>query len=707
MLADRELEESASQLGAFREANAQHHDTLEQVLEKFSTLVEDYKRLKSDYEEERDSRERYKQLARGQERNPFVLVLIDGDGYVFNDDLVSNGAEGGQRAASLLNDAVKRSLRARGLEDCRVMVRVYANLAGLSKALAKAHLAGPEKRSLAPFTANFTRSNDLFDYIDAGELKEGSDFKIRALFRQFVDSAQCKHIYFAGCHDVGYINELTQYAANKDRITLVKGPPMHHQFTRLGMQIEDFPGVFRTVPLDIFPPGPSVAATAPLTPPPSVYTNTNSDAKICAFFMKGQCKYGKNCKFLHTRSKTNNGADLSASNGTKFEDIRNWREEKSDVRAAVPSQMSSLAQTDKEFFKANNSVAGASFASLAEPVNAEGRARVSTGLRKPPEGFIAVNEDQQRIDPDIPQPSQSDFDDFTRRTARRKLCNSHFIGGHCPEGDHCRYDHTPAPEGVINALKQVVFSNPCPRKGACRRSICLYGHICQKADCTRRGGKSWCKFGRHVHNMDLTPSSFVPAELPPQNRVNESASSFISATSKAEEPSKKSLTQEHDDWASSHSRSSSQPLSEAQYQASDIETSQSPGGASQLHGSHQGGLGDGAQDSDNAASSSTNIGGANLHNVNGNSESGARDRNYGNVQDSVPRLHAATGDWRAHPVVPLSRPAGSASFNGGNDGGVPVKPGDGKHAGATELKTRPLALSEDWNARWHGLFGRS
>lgn len=41
----------------------------------------------------RDSRERYKQMARGQERNPFVLVLVDGDGYIFDDDLVGNGAE--------------------------------------------------------------------------------------------------------------------------------------------------------------------------------------------------------------------------------------------------------------------------------------------------------------------------------------------------------------------------------------------------------------------------------------------------------------------------------------------------------------------------------------------------------------------------------------------------------------------------------------
>jgi hypothetical protein len=59
------------------------------------------------------------------------------------------------------------------------MVRVYANLSGLSKALSKAKLVGPEKRSLAPFAASFTRSQDLFDFIDADDKKEGADFKIR------------------------------------------------------------------------------------------------------------------------------------------------------------------------------------------------------------------------------------------------------------------------------------------------------------------------------------------------------------------------------------------------------------------------------------------------------------------------------------------------------------------------------------------------
>lgn len=64
-------------------------------------------------------------------------------------------------------------------EQCRIMVRVYANVLGLSKALARAGLMGHEARSLSPFTSSFTRAQELFDFIDAAEKKEGSDFKIR------------------------------------------------------------------------------------------------------------------------------------------------------------------------------------------------------------------------------------------------------------------------------------------------------------------------------------------------------------------------------------------------------------------------------------------------------------------------------------------------------------------------------------------------
>lgn len=116
MRSEKEIDEAAKQLTQYRQK-----DTLPDILNSYELLIEDYRRLKSDYEEERDARERYKKQARGQERNPFVLVLVDGDGYVLHDKLVGNGADGGAEAAALLNTRVRASLAEKGLEHCEIM----------------------------------------------------------------------------------------------------------------------------------------------------------------------------------------------------------------------------------------------------------------------------------------------------------------------------------------------------------------------------------------------------------------------------------------------------------------------------------------------------------------------------------------------------------------------------------------------------------
>ena len=65
-----------------------------------------------------------------------------------------------------------------GATEWRIMVRVYANFAGLSTALVRAGL----QRSiydLLKFAGGFTRGQPLFDFVDAGIEKEGADHKIR------------------------------------------------------------------------------------------------------------------------------------------------------------------------------------------------------------------------------------------------------------------------------------------------------------------------------------------------------------------------------------------------------------------------------------------------------------------------------------------------------------------------------------------------
>ncbi|KAH7110522.1 hypothetical protein B0J13DRAFT_462358, partial [Dactylonectria estremocensis] len=104
-------------------------DSLADILEQYATLIESYKRLKSEYEEEREGRERYKQLARGHERNPFALVIVDGDGYVFNESLILEGEEGGIRAAKQLNDTIKtRTMPCPQRGACRKLNCIYGHV---------------------------------------------------------------------------------------------------------------------------------------------------------------------------------------------------------------------------------------------------------------------------------------------------------------------------------------------------------------------------------------------------------------------------------------------------------------------------------------------------------------------------------------------------------------------------------------------------
>jgi hypothetical protein len=82
----------------------------------------------------------------------------------------------------MLHEAVEKYLRDALPEarDHRIIVRIYADLTGLSKLLAKSKLVGLEKRSLAAFTAGFTRAIGFFDFVDALD-EEGSKFKIRGM----------------------------------------------------------------------------------------------------------------------------------------------------------------------------------------------------------------------------------------------------------------------------------------------------------------------------------------------------------------------------------------------------------------------------------------------------------------------------------------------------------------------------------------------
>ncbi|KAJ1328118.1 E3 ubiquitin-protein ligase makorin [Microdochium nivale] len=473
MLTDQAIDDAASKLEAFRNA-----DTLTKLLDNYSSLLDDYRRLKSDFEEEREGRERYKQLARGQERNPFALVLVDGDSYIFDEDLVRAGEEGGSRAAVRLNEAVRNSLRRRGIENCEIIIRVYANLVGLSKFLSRnGAQCGAEKRALAGFVAGFNRSHGLTDFVDAGELKETASFKLKAMLRLYAENAQCKHIFYAACHDIGYLADVTPFRGYIDRFTLVRTSSVQFcdEFKKLGMSVEELPGVFRITPIQINHPTPTpapkvVPSQQPARGSPGLPVRTSSPAKsvqsslaeesgqkICHFDTLGKCKHGSSCRFKHI-----NQATLGSS--------------------PVPQQRWSSTERKFDMLPQKSDI---------------------------PNGYIAINRDGCRLDPYLEPPSAELIARLRASSEVQKFCNNMQLTGQCVR-PQCPYNHSPISKKMIGALEWLSRSWPCPKRGACRLADCVAGHVCQNTDCKRRGGMKICRIPKSSHDEDMHFDSLMP-----------------------------------------------------------------------------------------------------------------------------------------------------------------------------------------------------
>ncbi|KAI1751248.1 hypothetical protein F4782DRAFT_506415 [Xylaria castorea] len=510
ILADKEIDDASKKLAAFRAVSAE-----EDFLQRYADLLSSYKQLKSDFEEEKVNRERYKQLARTQERNPFVLVLIDGDGYIFGDEFLHMGADGGPRLAQHLNNVVKQSLRKKGLDNCDIMVRVYANLANLSRILSKHGLATPDKRSLSPFVANFNRSYGLMDFVDAGELKENADFKIRALLNLYAENAQCKHIYAALCHDVGYLGELTKFRGNRDRFTLLRSPGLlfHDQFLKLDLEVEELRGVFRTAPLeglvslntkpnssaDLFKTTPSAS--------PSVATDTarrgigsRESQKICQYYPVGKCRFGRECINAHIDARI-----PASANPTK---------------SLYASQAGHYSNFDSDTASGSGRVKSLVTSSLFRFDDGGEPADQLPKKSEIPDGHVAVNKNSHRLDPYIPPPSSVASSRLRELSTVRKFCNNKQLTNSCAD-ENCRYEHKPLPEELLPALEWLSRSLPCSSRGFCRDQNCVQGHMCQNMECHQRGGKIKCKLPVYAHG-DLTLDHYVPANAENTNNVTNS-----------------------------------------------------------------------------------------------------------------------------------------------------------------------------------------
>ncbi|KAJ2912075.1 hypothetical protein MD484_g8338, partial [Candolleomyces efflorescens] len=170
---------------------------------------------KCDVEKQRDE-------LQSQLKSTRLIVLIDGDGAIFDPELIAEGKEGGQRAASKLSDGIIQSLP--GRNNHHLWVYVFLNKKGLSDTLGRVSKFTAKLR-LDDFIIGFNHASERFIMADVGYAKEGADAKIRAILESEIRLPQTDSIIFGGCHDNGYVPALRSHITSgfRNKIILLQG----------------------------------------------------------------------------------------------------------------------------------------------------------------------------------------------------------------------------------------------------------------------------------------------------------------------------------------------------------------------------------------------------------------------------------------------------------------------------------------------------
>ncbi|MCJ1479388.1 hypothetical protein MMC13_008073 [Lambiella insularis] len=395
---------------------------IEELLEELNTLNQKYEQEQLDREREshfnrdiqlRESRlkEELRLVATRTDRDAFILVLIDGDGMIFEDKLIQRGEAGGKEAAGILWGAVKDyvQLNVLGLSsDYKIVTRVYANVKGLGDVCKRAGII-ESSTIMEDFMRGFTGSKQLFDFIDVGSGKDRADDKVSELFKLYLYNCHCRHIVFGCSHDNGYARLLEDVAGQtlSRQITLLEGVPFERELATLKSRYPTtrFESLFRTTKINL--------SQTPYQPPrPLSVSQPQSTSQMLPAQMH---------PLPHVQQ---NGF----SNGTQH---RSQELQHPQQSAYQSPYLPMMARTPSE--STNNSMLNPAAESWAAKAVSAPPAHIASPLSAPQPlssenaNKIPRNKYGQRIDPVI-QYDKSEF----KRVQKIHMCNVHFLRNDCP-----------------------------------------------------------------------------------------------------------------------------------------------------------------------------------------------------------------------------------------------------------------------------------
>ncbi|KAK0666922.1 hypothetical protein QBC41DRAFT_145098 [Cercophora samala] len=454
--------------------SSRRHESISDVLgQKFQELWNKCRELQNECDEQKQTVKLWQQQGRKLDRElnfyksatetaAFAFVIIDGDGAVFDEELIALGEEGGKKAAHELHAKLKEHMQ----EECdlhnidNIFVHVVLNAQGLSSALVQSGtLPTADYGAVGKFGRGFCRAQPLFSFTDVGGGKEQADHKVRKLFEMMEKNIQCKFLALAGCHDNGYATFLESYR-NNPKIRLLETTPAAADFRNCNFDRFSIPTVFRSE---------SVPSKPGSAKPVSGKLATVTTQATMAF--PGPKPPSPSLPTA-LRPKVSNAGPRTSEAGT------NGGNSYAAIGKVASSQTFMIAPTKKK--------------PAQQPA------------------FALFNRDDERVDDPLPRPDPQVVKkmDEQAKAMGANFCNRYHLspnGTGCKAGDNCSYYHseTKLTKPEILALKHKTRKIVCNNGSICEDASCNLGHHCQSPVGCYFGSE--CRFAK-FHGMDTTPT---------------------------------------------------------------------------------------------------------------------------------------------------------------------------------------------------------
>ncbi|KAI9655922.1 MAG: hypothetical protein M1831_004767 [Alyxoria varia] len=497
-----------------KSADQTRNALIEDLMYRVEYLATQYRKECEDHERDREFalrrepkyQENILRLQMLMDQDPFVLVLIDGDGMIFREDLLNRGEAGGQEAAQALHDSIVACIHTQHPDfpsDTRIAVRVYGNVQTLGDACYKAGLLH-RPSTFSDFAKGFTGFKELVDFIDVGSGTMSTNVKVAETLRLHLFDYHCRQIFFGGSCDDRYTRLLDGYAADHttlSRLSLLEGPPLSFAMQSLPYHKRKLGNLFGMSSLDIHSGNISksdsfnssyatCSAGAPMTA--GSKSGSQSDTEAAFPRIPSSAVVGGTNDMTPQQSHTQSSSISTDSPiSMKPSPAFTWA---SAVSKPAPADHSGASS-------GHNTPAGSS--TNLSAIGSSGTVR-PLSIPEPPAlpEHVPRNRRGQRIDPVIKHDKEE-----VDRVKRLKLCNVHFLRRQCPYGDGCSHDHKYRPTlNELKTLSLVARMAPCVRGSECEDPKCLYGHHCMAPEGREKGKLcifgDGCKFPRDLHGID-------------------------------------------------------------------------------------------------------------------------------------------------------------------------------------------------------------